>query len=71
MESNTVEFKCNNPGIVQFGNFINYYKFHPPEIRIDLFPKHIWKTKDSDFICLDVGCNSGVRNIHLYFIFIH
>lgn len=66
MESNTVEFKCNNPGVVLLGNFINYYKFHPPENRINLFPKHIWKSIDDDFTCLDVGCNSGELTVKMY-----
>ncbi|KAL1490356.1 hypothetical protein ABEB36_013067 [Hypothenemus hampei] len=56
-----LNFKCNNPGSVKFGNFINYYQFHPPDERISLLPTNIWDhllLKDKVDI-LDVGCNAG------------
>lgn len=54
-----LQFKGGNPGAVQFGNFINYYQFHPPEERINLLPKNIWRS-DQPCIALDIGCNAGV-----------
>lgn len=55
-----LNFRNKNPGAVQYGNFINYYQFHPPEQRISLLPCDIWGKCDS-FVALDIGCNSGVR----------
>ncbi|KAF5274954.1 hypothetical protein FQR65_LT04295 [Abscondita terminalis] len=60
MHSNmdNLNFRGGNPGAVQYGNFINYYKFHPPKERLDLLPTDIWVNRDP-FIALDVGCNAG------------
>lgn len=61
---NDLNFKGNDPGAVKYGNFINYYKFHPIEERISYFSEEIWKKtngfNDEPMFCLDVGCNSGV-----------
>ncbi|CAH1996445.1 unnamed protein product [Acanthoscelides obtectus] len=54
-----LQFKDSNPGAVKYGNFINYYQFHPPEERIGLLPKDIWVQNSNDFLALDIGCNSG------------
>lgn len=56
---NDFQFKGGNPGAVQYGNFINYYKFHPPGERINLLPKNLWGLKEP-YEILDVGCNVGV-----------
>ncbi|KAJ8917454.1 hypothetical protein NQ315_005501 [Exocentrus adspersus] len=60
-----LHFKGENPGAVQFGNFINYYQFHPPEERIKLLPKTIW-TSEEPFTALDIGCNAGNLTVALY-----
>lgn len=54
-----------DPGAMRFGNFINYYQFHPPEDRIRLLTAEIWDlfNLDGDLTCLDVGCNCGVSII--------
>uniref|UniRef100_A0A1B0B0G7 RNA methyltransferase n=1 Tax=Glossina palpalis gambiensis TaxID=67801 RepID=A0A1B0B0G7_9MUSC len=53
-----------NPGAVQFGNFINYYQFNSAEQRLGLLSKKHWFVEkgceDSPYLVLDVGCNSGV-----------
>ncbi|XP_018568615.1 probable RNA methyltransferase CG11342 [Anoplophora glabripennis] len=64
-ENENLQFKGGNPGAVQFGNFINYYQFHPPEERINLLPKNVWKG-DQPCIALDVGCNAGNLTAALY-----
>lgn len=56
-----LNFFGDNPGAVQYGNFINYYQFNAPENRLELLPiKTIWND-NKDFFGLDVGCNSGVK----------
>ncbi|KAG8231211.1 hypothetical protein J437_LFUL010908 [Ladona fulva] len=56
-----ISFIGNNPGAVKYGNFINYYQFHPVKDRLKGFPSNIWCTSGrANFSCLDVGCNSGV-----------
>lgn len=59
MSNTKLQFKGGNPGAVQYGNFINYYKFHPPNERIKLIPKNIWDINDP-YEVLDIGCNAGV-----------
>ncbi|KAF2894404.1 hypothetical protein ILUMI_11770 [Ignelater luminosus] len=62
---NNLNFRGENPGAVQYGNFINYYQFHPPENRINLLPETIWNT-DKTFVGLDIGCNAGNLTLMLY-----
>jgi hypothetical protein len=51
-----------DPGAVRHGNFINYYKFNSTKSRLQLLPTDLWNAKcDERFVCLDVGCNSGVN----------
>lgn len=73
MSSNELQFKNNNPGAVQYGNFINYYEFNPPSNRITLLPSHIWSatpnTTEDTFLALDIGCNAGVSIFKLSFYF--
>lgn len=59
MEQNELQYKGGNPGAVQFGNFINYYQFHPPNERIKFLPVNMWNIKEP-YEVLDVGCNTGV-----------
>lgn len=59
------QFKGGNPGAVQYGNFINYYKFHSPQERIKLLPTNIWNLSKPQ-IALDVGCNAGVYYILIF-----
>jgi hypothetical protein len=48
-----------------FGNFNNYYSFHPPSDRTNLFPKgffkRIWESANRPraLYLLDIGCNEG------------
>jgi hypothetical protein len=63
-----LHFKGNDPGAVRHGNFINYYQFNNAENRLKLLPTDLWNTEtDQSFVCLDIGCNSGV-NINLVII---
>ncbi|KAK7793485.1 hypothetical protein R5R35_010156 [Gryllus longicercus] len=62
MDNNS--FLGNNPGAVRYGNFINYYSFHPPEYRISSIFDDIWKGGDA--LILDIGCNSGDLTQKLY-----
>ncbi|XP_008483186.1 pre-miRNA 5'-monophosphate methyltransferase [Diaphorina citri] len=60
-----------DPGAMMFGNFINYYQFHPPEDRIKLLTSHIWEQlelekQEGPIVCLDVGCNCGDLTESLY-----
>lgn len=56
-----IDFKGDNPGAVRYGNFINYYQFHPVENRMKSFPTNIWKLgHEKTCVCLDIGCNAGV-----------
>lgn len=59
METNELHFKGGNPGAVQYGNFINYYKFHSPYERIKLLDVDKWNVK-KPYVVLDIGCNAGV-----------
>jgi hypothetical protein len=66
--SDELQFKGNDPGAVRHGNFINYYQFNNVENRLKLLPTDLWNTEtDQSFVCLDIGCNSGV-NISLVII---
>jgi SAM-dependent methyltransferase len=55
-----------------YGNFNNYYTFHPSEARVKLFPTNIfeilWKSQGSPdvFTILDVGCNEGDLSLEIY-----
>lgn len=62
---NELDFKCGNPGASTFGNFINYYQFHPPDERISMLAPEMWSSafKAGRGCALDVGCNSGVCNL--------
>ena len=62
------------PGAARYGNFINYYQFNPTDKRLCHLPKDLLKSvlteetnssviKEDPILCLDVGCNSGVRHL--------
>ena len=58
-----------------YGNFHNYYSFHPSKSRTELIPKgsflQIWNSipiKPSKFYYLDVGCNEGDLSYEIYSI---
>lgn len=56
-----VSYRGNDPGATKYGNFINYYEFHKPVTRIKALPSNVWCTEtQNNFVCLDIGCNSGV-----------
>lgn len=66
-----LEFRGNDPGAVTLGNFINYYAFHSVDKRIDnlnpeMFKSASYSKKESCFVCLDIGCNSGELTIELH-----
>lgn len=62
-----LSFKAEDPGAVRHGNFINYYSFHSPDIRINNLDSRMFPSVDSDvYICLDIGCNSGDLTVRLY-----
>ncbi|CAH0557136.1 unnamed protein product [Brassicogethes aeneus] len=65
-----LQFKNENPGSVKFGNFINYYKFHPPEQRTEHLPLDLWYSeKNCKQVLLDVGCNAGNLTKSIYDVF--
>jgi len=52
----------SDSGAFRHGNFINYYKFNSVTSRLQLLPTDLWNAKcDENFVCLDIGCNSGVN----------
>ena len=58
-------WESHNQGAFRHGNFINYYKFNCAKSRLQLLPTDLWNAKcDESFVCLDVGCNSGVNVNH-------
>lgn len=71
-----MNIRNNDPGAVQYGNFMNYYQFNSAPERIKLLPdKDVWlsavdkgrETPDhTPYVVLDVGCNSGVFTQLLY-----
>ncbi|KAJ8932219.1 hypothetical protein NQ314_014829 [Rhamnusium bicolor] len=65
MENENLQFKGGNPGAVQYGNFINYYQFHPPAERLKLLPQKIWNN-EKPCIALDIGCNAGNLTVALH-----
>lgn len=59
----SLQFRGNNPGAVQYGNFINYYQFNLPENRLEVFPVEVLDeiaNNSTKVFCLDIGCNTGV-----------
>ncbi|XP_077283161.1 putative RNA methyltransferase CG11342 [Arctopsyche grandis] len=66
MNEDNLSFKGNDPGAVRYGNFINYYQFHPPATRIDNLPDHLWTQSGEHCAVLDIGCNSGDLTIELH-----
>lgn len=60
------------PGAARFGNFINYYQFHPAENRISLLPNNFLDmaglSQMETVVCIDVGCNTGVSYLYVEFI---
>lgn len=61
--------KIVNPEGHKYGNFINYYNFHPAEERIQQLPTNIWISRDSTdhkYSALDIGCNVGVNSNLLF-----
>ncbi|KAK4019809.1 hypothetical protein OUZ56_001816 [Daphnia magna] len=56
------------PGAAQFGNFINYYDFNPPQNRLALFEGKFCEyfSSHQPLLCLDVGCNTGELTKGLY-----
>ncbi|XP_030386028.1 probable RNA methyltransferase CG11342 [Scaptodrosophila lebanonensis] len=62
-----MERRNNNPGAVQYGNFMNYYQFTCAADRLKLVPDYVWLPDDNKltadvapYLLLDVGCNCGV-----------
>lgn len=56
-----LDFYGDNPGAVQYGNFINYYQFNAPENRLKLLPVTAIWNGNKEFYGLDIGCNAGVN----------
>ncbi|XP_075054083.1 RNA 5'-monophosphate methyltransferase [Mixophyes fleayi] len=62
-----------DPGAAPYGNFPNYYSFHPPEGRVKLLPPGLLLELlqrqdgvDQPLLALDVGCNTGELSVGLY-----
>lgn len=68
MGSDNLSFIGENPGAVRYGNFINYYEFHPAADRINKL-EDIWtpsSINNETCAILDVGCNSGELTVELH-----
>ncbi|XP_017070991.1 probable RNA methyltransferase CG11342 [Drosophila eugracilis] len=72
-----MEIRNNDPGAVQYGNFMNYYQFNSASERVKLLPDaDIWLSPLDDressnkgpYYVMDVGCNCGVftQLLHKY-----
>ncbi|XP_017138514.1 probable RNA methyltransferase CG11342 [Drosophila miranda] len=69
-----MEIRNDDPGAVQYGNFMNYYQFNSASERVKLLPdKDIWlpavlEDEKRPYLVLDVGCNCGVftQMLHRY-----
>ncbi|KAH8346072.1 hypothetical protein KR067_001130 [Drosophila pandora] len=69
-----MEIRNNDPGAVQYGNFMNYYQFNSATERVKLLPdKDVWLNNgdsldESPYLVLDVGCNCGdfTQLLHKY-----
>ncbi|KAG6455826.1 probable RNA methyltransferase CG11342 [Manduca sexta] len=58
--ANDLSYMGSDPGAVKHGNFINYYKFHNVDQRINnLHPEMLPKINSNEIYCLDIGCNTG------------
>ncbi|XP_075706192.1 RNA 5'-monophosphate methyltransferase [Rhinoderma darwinii] len=60
-------------GAALYGNFPNYYSFHPPENRTSLLPPGLLLKflrshggLEEKLLALDVGCNTGELSLALY-----
>ncbi|CAH2243445.1 probable RNA methyltransferase CG11342 [Pararge aegeria] len=68
IHNSELTYNGKNPGAVKFGNFINYYSFHPSKERTNnLDPKMFPLTENERIICLDIGCNTGELTKDLYY----
>ncbi|XP_069826268.1 RNA 5'-monophosphate methyltransferase [Dendropsophus ebraccatus] len=72
MDDSEPEYR-QEPGAAQYGNFPNYYSFHPPETRISLLPPGLLLELlrrhggvQETLLALDVGCNTGELSLALY-----
>ncbi|XP_036225293.2 probable RNA methyltransferase CG11342 [Bactrocera oleae] len=59
-----MEYRNNDPGAVQYGNFINYYDFNNAGQRLKLLPRDVWIDTENPhsgepYLVLDIGCNAG------------
>ena len=67
MSSNTIHNKDLRSDIIghQYGNYHQYYNFHPAEDRLKLLPLNffynqwIYCGQPSNYYLLDIGCNDG------------
>lgn len=64
-QNSDLTFK-DDPGAVRHGNFINYYKFHGAQERIESIPNSLVRDHlqsicgpNDSLLALDLGCNSG------------
>ncbi|KAM8975992.1 RNA 5'-monophosphate methyltransferase [Pelodytes ibericus] len=63
-----------DPGAAPYGNFPNYYSFHPPENRVSLLTPgwlhsllhKVSGTRNRTILGLDIGCNTGDLSVALY-----
>ncbi|XP_054082307.1 probable RNA methyltransferase CG11342 [Zeugodacus cucurbitae] len=66
-----MEYRNNDPGAVQYGNFINYYNFNNAAQRLKLLPRDVWVCAETPqtnepYLVLDIGCNAGNLTQLLY-----
>ncbi|CAD6998197.1 probable RNA methyltransferase CG11342 [Ceratitis capitata] len=67
-----MDYRNNDPGAVQYGNFVNYYKFNNAGQRLKLLPRDVWNDVENTpsttepYLVLDVGCNAGNLTQLLY-----
>ncbi|XP_073402246.1 RNA 5'-monophosphate methyltransferase [Dendrobates tinctorius] len=73
MMDNSEVAQREDPGAAQYGNFPNYYSFHPPETRTSLLPPGLLLELlrrhgglGETLLALDVGCNTGELSVALF-----
>jgi hypothetical protein len=61
----------SNPGANLYGNFIDYYRFHPVKERMRQIPDDVYLSArpSNKYVALDIGCNAGVKSLSYFDIF--
>ncbi|KAL7302329.1 hypothetical protein TKK_0004992 [Trichogramma kaykai] len=69
MSDDKLHPSAGEPGASRYGNFCNYYQFHPAEVRVKQLPLDLLSSTENDgkkFVALDIGCNAGNLTVELH-----